>query len=382
MYKELIKFIKNLYCGKKIIPLHEPYFDNDEKELVLKTIESTYVSSIGPNIDEFENQVASYTGVKYAIATVNGTSALHASLLISGVKDNDEVITQSMTFVATCNAIRYCNAVPIFIDIDRDCLGLSAELLSDFLHHNCEVRSDGSCWNKKTNRIIRACLPMHSFGLSIQIDLIKKICKEFNIILIEDAAESLGTTYNGDFTGSIGDLGVLSFNGNKIITTGGGGMILTNNKGLAAKARHITTTAKLKHKWNFVHDITGYNYRMPSINAALGIAQLRKLNQFIKSKRKIAHAYHKWGADNEVKFVIEVPESRSNYWLNTIITKNQSQRDLLLEKTNSASIMTRPSWTPMHQLELYKCYQTHSLENTDWASQRIINLPSSVNYDN
>ena len=380
MYKDLIKLIKDLYSDKEIIPLHEPVFGDSEKKLVIEALDSTYVSSIGSCIDKFENEVASYTGARYSVATMNGTSALHTSLLVSNVQSNDEVITQSLTFVATCNAIRYCGAFPVFVDVNIASLGLCPESLYDFLSQNCELRSDGYCWNKNTKRIVKACIPMHTFGLSTQIDQIKKICSDFNIVLIEDAAESLGTKYNQRYTGTIGDLGVLSFNGNKIITTGGGGMILTNNKGLAKKARHLTTTAKLKHKWNFTHDSVGYNYRMPNINAALGLAQFKKIDRFIKSKRILSQLYQEWCMKYNVRYVVEGTKSKSNYWLNTIIVEDEVERDFILKKTNSASIMTRPAWTPMHKLNLYSSYQTQSLEVTDWLSKRIINLPSSVNY--
>ena len=378
MFKDLINFIRELYGTNEPISLHEPYFDEDEKIAVLNAIESTFVSSVGALVNEFEQKIMAYTGSKYAIATVNGTAALHTSLLLSGVQKNDEVITQALTFIATCNAIHYCNAVPIFLDVDLKTLGLSAESLAAFIDEHCELRDDGCCWNKTTNRIVRACVPMHTFGLSVEIDAIKKICNELNIVLIEDAAESLGTKTHGKYTGTVGDFGILSFNGNKIITTGGGGMIMTDDEEKAILAKHITTTAKLDHKWFFEHDLIAFNYRMPNLNAALGIAQLDKLPQFIRSKRKIALAYQEWGTENDVQFVKELPSTKSNYWLNTIITTNIDQRNLILHETNAASVMTRPVWTPMHKLNFNFEYQRDKLKNTEWLFERIVNLPSGI----
>jgi len=378
MSKDLINFIRDLYATKESIPLHEPYFDEAEKESVIKAIDSTFVSSVGPMVNQFEQKITEYTGSRYAISVVNGTAALHTALLLSGVTQDDEVITQSLTFVATCNAIHYCNAKPILLDVDLKTLGLSAEALRVFLDSHCELRDDGLCWNKLSNRIIRACLPVHTFGLSLEISLIKEICDQFNIVLIEDAAESLGTRFKGEHTGTIGKYGILSFNGNKIITTGAGGMILTDDEEKAIEAKHITTTAKLEHQWFFGHNQIALNYRLPNLNAALGITQMDKLPEFIRKKRIIASAYQEWGSENNFQFMKELPTTKSNYWLNTIITENIDQRDQILEETNAESVMTRPAWTPMHKLNFNHGFQTDSLKNTEWLFERIVNVPSSV----
>ena len=279
MFNEFIEFVKGVYGTKKNIPLHEPKFIGNEKKYLNQCIDTTFVSSVGKFVDQFEEKIAKYTGAKYAIATTNGTSALHVSLILAGVEEDNEVITQPLNFIASCNAISYCNAEPIFIDVDRDTMGLSPSALKSFLDKNTSVKNK-QCINNKTSKVIKACLPMHSYGHPCRIDKIKEICDEYYIFLIEDAAESVGSFYKTKHTGTFGDLGAMSFNGNKIITAGGGGCIITNNKVLAKKAKHLTTTAKVSHKWDFNHDMIGYNYRMPNINAALLIAQLEKLNDF------------------------------------------------------------------------------------------------------
>jgi aminotransferase in exopolysaccharide biosynthesis len=381
MYRSLVNFIRDFYSTNDPISLHEPFFDDVEKDCLARVIDSGFVSSVGQEVTDFENQIALFTNSRYAIATMNGTSALHMALILSGVQENNEVLTQSLSFVATSNAISYCQAKPVFIDVDLESLSFSADSFASFIDEFGDLRNDGLCWNKSTNRIIRACLPMHTFGLAADIERIKDICDSNNIILVEDAAESLGTTFNNRHTGTNGAFGILSFNGNKIITTGGGGMILTNHEEHAIRVRHLTTTAKKDHKWLFSHDAVGYNYRMPNINAALGIAQLKKLPLFLDKKRFLASSYQKWGEENNIRFAKEVPNSLSNYWLNTIIAENQEQRDLLLSETNSQSIMTRPAWTPMHELAFNKHYQTGDLKNTNWLYKRIVNLPSSPKMD-
>jgi len=378
MSKDLINFIQDLYDTKNFIPLHEPFFDEKDKEAMVSVIESSFVSSVGPLVSEFERLVCDYTGSKFAIATSNGTAALHTSLLLSGVNQGDEVITQSLTFVATCNAISYCSAHPIFLDVSLSNLGLSSESLSNFLEQNCEIREDGYCWNKSSNRIIKACVPMHTFGLSVDIEDIKDICMKYNIALIEDAAESLGSLHNKKHSGTLGDFGVLSFNGNKIITTGGGGMILTNDPEKAALAKHLTTTAKLSDKLFFNHDRVGFNYRMPNLNAALGISQIKKIDKFIIIKRKIANRYQEWADLNSIHILKEAKDDRSNYWLNTIIAEDVGHRDGILKDTNTSKVMTRPAWNPMHTLSFNKKFQTDSLENTKWLFERLVNLPSSI----
>ena len=305
MFEDVISFIQNTYKTKEFIPLHEPRFIGNEKKYLNECIDSTFVSSAGKFVDEFEEKIASYTGAKYAIATSNGTSALHVSLLLANVEQNDEVITQPLTFVATCNAIRYCGAQPIFVDVDRDTMGLSPSALKEFLENNTSVKKQ-QCVNNKTGRVIKACVPMHTFGHPCRIDEIKDICNKYYIFLIEDAAESVGSFYKDKHTGSFGQVGVMSFNGNKIITAGGGGCILTSDKRLAKKAKHLTMTAKVPHKWDFNHDMVGYNYRMPNLNAALLVAQLENLDNFIHSKRKLANMYEDFFKATDYTFLNEI----------------------------------------------------------------------------
>jgi len=377
MFDDFVNFVRDLYSTKDLIPLHAPQFIGNEKKYIEKAIDSTFVSSVGEFVNSFESSIQNFTGVKYAIATVNGTAAMHIALKLSGVERNTEVITQSLTFIATCNAIRYCDAIPVFIDVDKSTLGLSPQNLQEFIDEYCELRDDGFCWNHTTNRRISACLPMHTFGFPVNIEEIKRICSRFNIELVEDAAESLGSLYKGDHTGSFGKISATSFNGNKIVTTGGGGMILTNNKELAIKAKHITTTAKIPSLWSFEHDQVGYNYRLPNINAALGVAQMESLPNYIKSKRDLAIKYQNWGIDNEYTFVSESLDSQSNYWLNCVITNNKKNRDLMLKVTNESNIITRPTWTPMHKLSMFQNCQRTDMKNTESLANRIVNVPSS-----
>jgi len=378
MYNNFVSFVQGLYGTKDLIPLHSPQFQGNEKKYLLETIDSTFVSSVGEFVDSFERSIAEYTGAKYAIATVNGTAALHMALKLVGVMSNTEVITQSLTFVATCNAIYYCGATPVFIDVEKSTLGLSAKSLEEFLHEHAEVREDGCCWNKTSNRKIIACLPMHTFGIPVDFDAIKRVCDKFQIIIVEDAAESLGSLYKQKHTGIIGKTAAISFNGNKIITTGGGGMILTNDSELAIYAKHITTTAKISDQLSFAHDEVGFNYRLPNLNAALGVAQMEMLPEYIKNKRETAHAYQEWGNEQGVKIVKEPDNTRSNYWLNAILTENREQRDQLLQATNAMSVVTRPAWKPMHMLEFNNHCQTSKLTNTEFLYDRLVNIPSSV----
>ena len=377
MFEDVIEFIQETYRTKGFIPLHEPKFAGNEKQYLNECIDSTFVSSVGKFVDEFEEKIVNYTGVKYAIATSNGTSALHISLLLADVERNDEVITQPLTFVATCNAISYCGAQSIFVDVDKDTMGLSPSALKAFLENNTSVKNQ-QCVNNKTGRVIKACVPMHTFGHPCRIDEIKEICDKYHIFLIEDAAESVGSTYKGRHTGTFGQVGVMSFNGNKIITAGGGGCIVTNDKALAKKAKHLTTTAKVQHKWDFNHDMVGYNYRMPNLNAALLVAQLENLDNFISSKRKLADVYEAFFNSTNYIFVKEPMGSKSNYWLNSILLKNKQQRDEFLDETNSSSIMTRPIWTLMNKLSMFKNAQRGDLTNAEWLEQRVVNIPSSV----
>lgn len=376
MFSEFIDCVRNIYSTKKI-PLHEPKFIGNEKKYLNQCIDSSFVSSVGKFVDEFEKKIARYTGAKYAVATTNGTSALHISLILAGVEQDDEVITQPLNFVASCNAISYCKAKPIFVDVDKDTMGLSPKALRSFLKNNTKIK-DKKCINKKTNKVIRACVPMHSYGHPCRIDEIKKILKKYYIFLIEDAAESLGSFYKNKHTGTFGKLGVISFNGNKIITAGGGGCILTNDKILANKAKHLTTTAKLPHKWDFYHDKIGYNYRMPNLNAALLLAQLENLKYFLKNKRELAKKYQIFFKDSDIDFFEEPKHCKSNYWLNVIILKNKSMRDQFLKKTNFNGIMTRPAWILMNKLPMFKNTQSDNLKNAKWLSDRVVNIPSSV----
>jgi perosamine synthetase len=377
MFKHITDFIQKTYKSKDFISLHEPRFLGNEKKYLNECIDSTFVSSVGKYVDIFEKEIAKYTGAKHAIATSNGTSGLHISLMLAGVGKNNEVITQSMTFVATCNAINYCGSEPIFLDVDKETLGLSPNALKKFLKENTSMKNK-KCINNSSGKVISACVPMHTFGHPCRIDEIKEICDEHNIFVIEDAAESVGSKYKNKHTGTFGHLGVMSFNGNKIITSGGGGCILTDNERLAKKAKHLSTTAKIPHKWDFIHDMVGYNYRMPNINAALLVAQLENLDKFITNKRELAKQYEKLLKNDEFIFFKEPADCMSNYWLNTIIVKNRKQRDQFLEDTNSIGIMTRPTWILMHKLPMFEHAQSGDLKNSIWLNNRIVNIPSSV----
>lgn len=377
MFTQLVEFIRAHYQTKEFIPLHAPLFCGREEEYVLDTIRSTFVSSVGAYVDRFETDMANYTGAHKAVAVVNGTAALHAALVIAGVKTNDLVITQPLTFIATCNAIRYCGADPVFVDVDRDTMGLSPQAMEYWLQQNAQIDEHGICHHKTNHRPIRACVPMHTFGHPVKLDALLEVCKRWNIHIIEDAAESLGSYYKGQHTGTFGLLGTLSFNGNKVITTGGGGMILTNNA-LGSKVKHLTTTAKRPHPYEFVHDEVGYNYRMPNLNAALGCAQLEQLNTFIEVKRALASKYAEFLKNSELQFFSEPNECRSNYWLNAVICGSDTQREALLRVTNQHGVMTRPIWTLMNKLPMYKDCIAGELTNAEWLEARVVNLPSSV----
>jgi len=377
MFEDVINFIQSTYQSKDFIPLHEPKFIGNEKKYLNECIDSTFVSSIGKFVDEFEEKIAKYTGARYAVATSNGTSALHIALLLANVTRNDEVITQPLTFVATCNAISYCGANPVFIDVDKETMGLSPLSLQAYLEKNAYIKNQ-QCINNKTGKVIKACVPMHTFGQPCRIDEIKEICDKYHISLIEDAAESLGSFYKNKHTGTFGQMGVISFNGNKIITAGGGGCIITDDETLAKKAKHLTTTAKVPHKWKFVHDAIGFNYRMPNLNAALLVAQLEQLDGFLENKRLLANKYKEFFKKSDIVFVTELENSKSNYWLNTIILKDGQQRDLLLDEANSKGVMVRPIWVLMNKLPIFKNTQNGDLTNSEWLEQRVVNIPSSV----
>ena len=376
-YQDVIDFIRGLYQTAEFIPLHEPKFVGNERAYVLDCIDSTFVSSVGKYVDRFEQMMAEYTGAKYAVATVNGTAALHIALKLAGVNQGDEVITQSLSFVATCNAISYCGAKPVFVDVDRETLGLSPSSLRDFLSVNA-TKSVHGCVNKTTGKMISAVVPMHTFGHPCRIDEIAKICEEFGIPLIEDAAESLGSYYQGKHTGTFGKLAAFSFNGNKTITTGGGGMIITNDEALAKRAKHITTTAKQPHPYEFVHDEIGYNYRLPNLNSALGCAQMESLPHLLDSKRAIASSYIDFFANSALNFVIEPNQAHSNYWLNALVLEDKPARELFLKELNDAGVMSRPIWRLMNELTMFRDCQSADLSNSKWLEERVVNIPSSA----
>ena len=377
MSDQLIRFVRDYFGTKEFIPLHAPVFPGREKEYVADTIESTFVSSVGAYVDRFEMDMANYTGSPKAVATVNGTAALHIALKLAGVEAGDLVITQPLTFVATCNAIAYCNAEPVFIDVDRDTLGLSAKALEAWLDEHAKLDSEGVCRTRADNKVVRACVPMHTFGHPADLYGLVSVTRRWNIALVEDAAESLGSYYKGKHTGTFGALGTLSFNGNKIMTTGGGGMILAG-EALATRAKHLTTTAKKPHPFEYIHDELGYNYRLPNLNAALGCAQLEQLESFIEAKRALAAAYEGFFSGIDLEFVKEPADCRSNYWLNAVICENKAHRDELLESTNQQGVMTRPIWALMNHLTMYQSCRRGDLSNAEWLEARVVNLPSSV----
>ncbi|MDD2228300.1 MAG: LegC family aminotransferase [Candidatus Cloacimonetes bacterium] len=430
-FSPIIDLIRGLYPNRDFIPLHEPHFAGNEKKYLLDCIDSTFVSSVGKYVDKFEDMIREFTGAKYAIATVNGTAALHMALLLAGVKQGDLVITQPLTFIATCNAISYCGAEPVFIDIDRKTLGLSADALEVWLSTNaiievvdgcpqCYLKGSSTnlheftridkldepkfaannkldepkpllidkhsapkfvsiCDNSWTRKRISACVPMHTFGHPCEIDRIVDICNRYHIPVVEDSAESIGSYYKGQHTGTFGKLGVLSFNGNKTITTGGGGMIITNDDELGKMAKHITTTAKVPHPWKFEHDMIGYNYRLPNINAALGCAQMELLPEILKNKRQTAAAYQEFFQNYpEIEFMTEPKDSISNYWLNVILLSDIEQREAFLKQTSNDKVMTRPAWVLMNELEMFKESIYGDLSISSEIADRLINIPSSV----
>lgn len=376
-HQDIVAFIRDFYQTTEFIPLHEPKFVGNEKAYVLDCIDSTFVSSVGKYVDRFEQMMADYTGAKYAVATVNGTAALHIALKLAGVNQGDEVITQSLSFIATCNAISYCGARPVFADVDRDTLGLSPDSLRAFLTSETTLTSAG-CINNTTGKRIAAVVPMHTFGHPCRIDEIAKICEAFDIPLIEDAAESLGSYYQGKHTGTFGELAAFSFNGNKTITTGGGGMIITNDEVLAKHAKHITTTAKQPHPYEFIHDEIGYNYRLPNINAALGCAQMESLPSLLENKRSIALSYAKFFANSNFTFMEEPAQARSNYWLNALVLQDKQARVAFLKDLNEAGVMSRPIWRLMNELTMFSDCQSTDLTNAKWLEERVVNIPSSA----
>ena len=375
-YQAVVDLVRAIH-GEGFIPLHRPVFEGNEKRYLVDCIDSNFVSSVGAKVTEFEQQVAAFTGSKYSIATVNGTAALHVALQLAGVGRGDEVISQALTFIATCNALSYAGAHPVFVDVDRDTLGMSPEALRRFLSTHAE-RRNGGCWNKGTGRRIAACVPMHTFGIPLRIAEIAAICAEWGIALVEDAAESLGSHVDGRHTGTFGLLATLSFNGNKVITTGGGGMIITDDEAIARRAKHLTTTAKVPHPYEFVHDEIGYNYRLPNLNAALGCAQMERLSEMLVIKAEVAQRYRDFFAGTDVRFVEPLPGDTANFWLNAIVLGSEAERDEFLAYTNARDVMTRPVWRLMSRLQMFKDCQHDGLENSQWLEARVVNLPSSV----
>ena len=377
-YEKIVDFIHHLYGGQDFVPLSVPVFIGNEKKYLQECIDTTFVSSVGKFVDRFEEDMTHYTGCKRAVVCVSGTNALHMSLMLAGVKRDDEVLTQALTFIATCNALSYIGAHPVFIDVDKDTMGLSPMALRDWLSTNAEIK-DRECFNKRTGRRIKACVPMHTFGHPIHLDELVEVLEEYHIELIEDAAESIGSLYKGKHTGTFGKIGAVSFNGNKTITTGGGGMLLFNDEELGAYAKHITTQAKIPHRWEFCHDHIGFNYRMPNINAALGCAQLENLDKYIASKRQVAAEYEAFFKNvPDIEFFVDSPDTFSNYWLNVVILPNKEAQVEFLTQTNDNGVMTRPIWELMNRLPMFVKCENDGLKNTIWFADRVVNIPSSV----
>ncbi|APY07948.1 aminotransferase DegT [Winogradskyella sp. J14-2] len=374
---QTICFIQETFQTTDFIPLHVPHFSGNEKRYLNECIDTTFVSSVGKFVDQFEEQIATTAQTNRAVAVVNGTAGIQVALHLVGVRAGDEVLTQALTFVATANAILYNNAHPVFLDVDLDTMGLSPNAVSDFLEEHGDLREDG-CYNKSTGRKISACLPMHTFGFPVHLDELIVVCNKWNIPIVEDAAESLGSLYKGKPTGSFGELGVFSFNGNKIATSGGGGAIVTNNKALADQGKYLTTTAKQPHAYEYYHDTLGYNYRMPNVNAALACAQLEQLQGFLKKKRKLASSYKAYFSTKGIVFRTETQDTKANYWLMCVELANKEERNLFLETTNAQGVMTRPIWQLMFRLPMYKDCTRDSQKNAIFLEERIVNIPSSV----
>jgi len=379
MYTDLIKFIRTKYGNiDGFIPMHAPTFKELDRRYVLDAIDSTFVSSVGEYVNRFERDLQKFTGAARAVATVNGTAALQVALRLVGVKCQDEVITQPLTFVATANAISHLGAHPVFVDVDRDTMGLSPDALQIFLQENAQKR-DGATCNRKTGNRIAAIVPMHTFGHPCRIEGIVEIAQEWSIPVVEDAAEAIGSFSGECHCGTLGDVGILSFNGNKTITCGGGGAILTNSEKLGDRAKHLTTTAKVPHAWEFEHDEIGYNFRMPNLNAALACAQLERLPDILHEKRELALAYKEFFEDKPwASFLDEPAGTQSNYWLCAIALEDADARDNFLKVVNDADVMTRPVWKLMNELSIFSGCQAGELENSIWLRERVVNLPSGV----
>jgi perosamine synthetase len=376
-FQPTIDFIKSQFNTEEFIPLHVPHFGGNEKKYLLETIDSTFVSSVGAFVDQFETLMCDITSAKKGIAVVNGTAGLQVALKLAGVEAGDEVLTQGLTFVATANAIAYNNAHPVFLDVDLDTMGLSPVAVSNFLDENAEMRN-GVCFNKTTNRKIAACMPMHTFGFPVHMDELLAVCNQWNIPVVEDAAESLGSYYKGKHTGTLGKLGAFSFNGNKVVTSGGGGAIITNDEEIGIKAKYLTTTAKKPHPYEFYHDELGYNYRMPNLNAALACAQLEQLHVLLQNKRQLASEYASYFATQGINFRQELENTKANYWLMCIELENKTDRDLFLKFSNENKVMSRPIWQLMHRLPMYDHCQRDEQKNALFLEERIVNIPSSA----
>lgn len=376
MIINLIDFVRDTYKTNDFIPLHAPKFNSNESAYVQETIKSTFVSSVGKYVDDFEQKIEAYTGSAKAVATVNGTAALHAALYMANVQRGDLVITQALTFVATCNVLYHMGVEPIFVDVSPVSLGLCPKAVAAYLEEHGQLTENG-CVHKTTGQTIKAVVPMHTFGHPVELDELLAVCNTWKLILVEDAAESLGSFYKGKHTGTIGDLGAISFNGNKIITTGGGGIVLCNDAQLGAHTKHVTTTAKVPHPFEFYHDEPGFNYRMPNLNAALGCAQMEVLESYLQQKRHLAHSYHQLFSGSEFTFVEEPSYARSNYWLNAIICPNKETREHILKETNQAGVMTRPIWQLMHRLPMFANALRGDLSQSEFFEARVINMPST-----
>jgi len=377
MHKKLVNFVQEIYQTKEFVPLHAPTFGGNEKKYVNNTLDSTFVSSVGKYVDQFEQQIEEFTGTAKAIATVNGTAALHTALYMAGVKSGDLVITQALTFVATCNALYHMGAEPVFVDVSKISLGLCPKALACYLEDNAFINSDGFSQHKVTKQVFRAVVPMHTFGHPVELDELITVCTKWNIALVEDAAESLGSFYKGQHTGTFGSFSAVSFNGNKVITTGGGGMVLCKSFDDGMKTKHITTTAKIPHPYEFFHDEAGFNYRLPNLNAALGCAQMEVLPKFLAQKRELALSYKGFFKESDFKFVEEPEYAQSNYWLNAIICPNKDARETFIKETNKQGVMTRPIWKLMNKLPMFEKSKHGPLTNSEWLESCLVNIPSS-----
>lgn len=376
-FSQITDYIKSLYPEMDPVLLHCPQFLGNEKKYLNECIDTKFVSYVSHFVTDMEDHIKKLTGAKCAVAMVSGTEALHMAFVAAGVKPGEEVISQPLTFAATSAVIVNCGAIPVYVDVDRDTMGMSPKSLKEFLEKNTK-QEGGKCINKNTGHVISACVPMHTFGHPCRIDEIRTICDEYNLMLIEDAAESVGSFYKGKHTGTFGKVSILSFNGNKTLTTGGGGMLLTDDEELAARAKYLSTTAKEPAKWGYYHKVAGWNLRMPGVNAAIGAAQLEYFDKIIENKRETAQMYKKFFAELGIPFVTETENSRANYWLNAIFLKDREEREEFLEYTNSNGVQTRPIWTLMYKMPPYAKCEHGDMTNSEWLEDHLVNIPSSV----